>query len=133
MKNNKKAVIYCRSANDSEGGINIIAQEKICKDAAERDGYEVSEAISEIGSGIDPKRKGFRKLVTLITKKKVDAVYVLNLERIARNTSDLMKFQQLLKKHKVEIITGNEGKIIINQTHQKVKTALEKKHSKGSK
>lgn len=120
MATNKKAVIYVRSAKEAQKKTSLNIQKQICKNAAEQDGCEVVEVISETGSGANMSRKGIKKLIVLIEKNEIDSVYVLNIDRISRNPSDLLSFQQLLKKYKVKLITGDGYKIDSEMSPEKI-------------
>jgi len=57
MSQNKRAVIYCRVSTKEqvEEGNSLATQEKICKEYALKNGYEVAELFIEQGKV--PKRK----------------------------------------------------------------------------
>lgn len=105
MENNKKlASIYCRVSTQlqAEEGISLDAQESICKEALLKDGYEVFETIRDEGkSGGSLKRKGIQEVINSIVNKKINALYVVSSDRLARNTGDDIWIRQLCRENDV--------------------------------
>ena len=66
------------------------------------------EIISDIGSGINYKKKGLKELIKLITQNKVDKVVVLYKDRLLRFGYDLIEYIASLYNCEIEIIDNTE-------------------------
>ena len=113
MENNKKAVIYCRVSTKEqvdEGG-SLATQEKLCKEYALKNGYEIAYIFIEQGeSAKNANRTELRRLIEYCTDKKngISAVIAYKIDRIARNIDDYRYIRVLLKRYKVEIKSTSE-------------------------
>lgn len=100
----KLASVYCRVSTSlqAEEGISLDAQESICKEALLKDGYEIFQTIRDEGkSGGSLKRRGIQEIINSIVSKKVDAIYVVSSDRLARNTGDDIWIRQLCRENDV--------------------------------
>ncbi|MGL5985253.1 MAG: IS607 family transposase [Cetobacterium sp.] len=99
VKKNRKIIGYCRVSSNKQ------------KDDLERQidnvklymlgrGYQF-EIISDIGSGVNYNKKGFTKLVNLITDGEVEKIVILYKDRLLRFGYELV--ENLCKKYSVEI------------------------------
>lgn len=109
----KKAVIYCRVSTKEqvEEGNSLVTQEKICKDYALKNGYEVVEIYRERGeSAKNADRTELKLLIECCTNKKngITAVIAYKVDRIARNIDDYRYIRVLLKRYGVEIKSTSE-------------------------
>ena len=66
------------------------------------------EIISDIGSGINYKKKGLKELLKLITQNKVDKVVVLYKDRLLRFGYELVEYIASLYNCEIEIIDNTE-------------------------
>lgn len=66
------------------------------------------EIISDIGSGINYKKKGLRELLKLITQNKVDKVVVLYKDRLLRFGFELVEYIASLYNCEIEVIDSTE-------------------------
>ena len=66
------------------------------------------EIISDIGSGINYKKKGLKKLIKLITQNKVEKVVVLYKDILLRFGFELIEYIASLYNCKIEIIDNTE-------------------------
>lgn len=66
------------------------------------------EIISDIGSGINYKKKGLKELLKLITQNKVDKVVVLYKDRLLRFGYELVEYIASLYNCEIEIIDSSE-------------------------
>ncbi|MGL5961699.1 MAG: IS607 family transposase [Cetobacterium sp.] len=99
VKKNRKIIGYCRvSSNkqkdDLERQIDNVKLYMLAK------GYQF-EIISDIGSGVNYNKKGFNKLVNLITDGEVEKIVLLYKDRLLRFGYELI--ENLCKKYSVEI------------------------------
>lgn len=113
LNKTKKAVIYCRVSTKEqvEEGNSLATQEKICKDYAFRNGYEIVHVFIEQGESAKTiLRTELKKLLSFCAdpKNKVDSVIAYRLDRISRNTDDYSQIRLLLKKHHVDIKSTSE-------------------------
>ena len=66
------------------------------------------EIISDIGSGINYKKKGLKELIKLITQNKVEKVVVLSKDRLLRFGFELIEYIASLYNCEIEIIDNTE-------------------------
>lgn len=66
------------------------------------------EIITDIGSGINYKKKGLRELIKLITQNKVDKIVVLYKDRLLRFGFELVEYIASLYGCEIEIIDNTE-------------------------
>jgi len=110
---NKRAVIYCRVSTKEqvEEGNSLVTQEKICKEYAIKNGYEIVEVFIEQGeSAKTAERTELQKLLAYCASKKnnVNVVIAYKIDRISRNTDDYSQIRLLLKRYGVEIKSTSE-------------------------
>ncbi len=104
MEKKKIAVGYCRVSTDDQAnnGLSIEVQESVCFAEMEKDGYEVLKIIKDEGlSGGTLKRKGIQEVITLVEQGKINAVYTIHSDRIARNTYDYLGLRELFRSKNV--------------------------------
>lgn len=75
--NSKIAVVYLRTATKAvENDPILTAQEKLCRDAATKDGHEQPVVIKHTGqSGTRLSRQCVKKLLNLLREDRVSAIY----------------------------------------------------------
>ncbi len=112
-ENKKKAVIYCRVSTKEqvdEGG-SLASQERVCKEYALQNGYEIVEVFIELGESAKNKnRTQLKRLIDYCTNKKnsIQAVIAYKVDRVARNIDDYRYIRVLLKRYGVEIKSTSE-------------------------
>ncbi|MDB5009193.1 MAG: hypothetical protein JWP45_3586 [Mucilaginibacter sp.] len=104
----KKAVIYCRvsTKEQAEEGNSLVSQERLCREYAAKEGYEVAEVFIERGeSAKTAERKELQRMLTFCTSKKdfIHAVIAYKVDRISRNIADYSLIKVRLKKFNVVI------------------------------
>lgn len=114
LNKTKKAVIYCRVSTKEqvEEGNSLATQEKICKEYAFRNGYEVVQIFNEQGeSAKTANRTQLLKLLSFCKdqKNEITAVIVYRLDRMSRNTDDYSYIRLQLRSHNVEIKSTSEN------------------------
>lgn len=128
MENNKKlASIYCRVSTQyqAEEGISLDAQESACKEALLKDGYEIFKIVRDEGkSGGSLNRSGIKEIINLIINKKINALYVVASDRIARNTMDDIYFRNLCKENNVTLVCLNQPLSEDNAMTKMINTVL---------
>lgn len=107
VDNNKKLVVgYCRVStssqkDDLENQINNVKSYMIAK------GYQF-EIITDIGSGINYKKKGLKQLIEKINNQEVSKVVVLYKDRLIRFGFELIEYLCELNNIDIEIIDNSE-------------------------
>ncbi len=109
----KRAVIYCRvsTREQVDEGSSLITQEKVCREYATKNGFEVAQVFLEQGeSAKTADRTELQKLLVYCSDKKqgIGAVIVYKLDRLSRNTDDYSQLRLLLKRYGVEIRSTSE-------------------------
>ena len=149
-----QCLIYCRVSTEeqAEKGFSLDAQEKLCRNFAERSGYGVAGVYRDEGkSGTKLNRPALQDLLAECTKgTSIQAVIVQETDRLARNTQDHLAIRAILKKAGVKLISVNqpmlddspEGNMIdtilasVNQfqsdiNSRKTRKALQEKFNQG--
>jgi site-specific DNA recombinase len=91
---------YARVSTDeqSKNGLSIDVQVEMCKKAMIEDGYEVLDVFRDEGkSGGTLNRAGIKEIIRLVEEEKINAVYTIHSDRIARNTLDYLNFRKLCR------------------------------------
>lgn len=104
-KHNRKIVAYCRVSNrnqidDLENQINFIQNHINGK------GLILDEIISDIGSGLNYKRKKWNKLLNDVMNNEIDTIYITYKDRFIRFGYEW--FESLCHKFDTEIIVLND-------------------------
>lgn len=107
-----KAIIYCRvSTEEQVKGYSLNYQENICRDYANKGGYEVVKVFVEEGESA--KIISRTKLTELIDFSKkntgqIDVLIVHKLDRFARNQQDHQAIRALLAQYGVVLRSATE-------------------------
>ena len=81
--------LYSRVSSSKQKN-DLLSQQKLLEEYAASKGYIIEEHLSDIGSGINFKRKNFLKLINLILENKVSKVIITYEDRMARFAFDLL-------------------------------------------
>lgn len=106
----RNCYIYCRVSTEEQAdkGYSLDAQEKLCRDFAERNGYNVTSVYREEGKSATSldKRSALNELLSRCTKESgISAVFVQETDRLARNTKDHLTIKAMLKKAGVRLVS----------------------------
>ena len=104
MENKKYAVAYCRVSTDdqADNGISLDVQQEACVTALQKEGYELLEVVRDEGrSGKNLNREGIMKVLQLVEENKINAVFAISNDRIARNTMDYLYLKNRLHENKI--------------------------------
>lgn len=108
-----KAVGYARvSSKDQEDtGYSLPAQEKLLRDYADRNGYELTKvfAIQESAAG-KVQRKIFHEMMAFVAKTKISTVFVETTDRLTRNFADVPVIDNWILEsddHKIHLVKEN--------------------------
>src|SRR5512143_1448382 len=110
-----KAVIYARvsSREQEREGYSIPAQRKLLAEYARSRGFQVVREFIDVESAKNPGRKEFGNMLRLLEKgPSCRAVLVEKTDRLYRNRTDSLTFEEFIEKHGVEIHLVKEGRII---------------------
>jgi len=107
----KLAVAYCRVSTEEQAnkGLSLDVQEENCKRAIENDGFHLLKVIRDEGkSAGNLNRPGIKEIIGLTEQGKIDAVYVISSDRLARNTVDHLSLRDLFRKKNVRLVYINQ-------------------------
>jgi site-specific DNA recombinase len=109
----KRAVIYCRVSTKEqvEDGNSLVSQERLCREYATREGFEVTEVFIEKGeSAKTADRAELKRMMSFCTARKgvVQAVIAYKVDRISRNIADYSYLRVKLKSAGAEIRSVTE-------------------------
>lgn len=101
--------IYCRVSTEEQAdkGYSLDAQEKLCRDFAERNGYRVADIYRDEGkTATNLDRSALQELLSRCTKENgISAVVVQETDRLARNTKDHLTIKAILKKAGTKLVS----------------------------
>lgn len=105
----KKALIYCRVSTEEQAkeGYSLDAQEKFCRSFAENNSYSITEVFRDEGkSGTNLNRPALQDLLTKCQQdKSINAVFVQETDRLARNIIDHLAIKTILQKAEIKLIS----------------------------
>lgn len=110
----KRALIYPRVSTEeqAEEGLSIETQINRCKRWAEENDYSVVGIYKDEGkSATNMNRDGLKDLLARCQEDQIDAVLVLDTDRIARNTLDHLTIKSILQKANTRLISINQPMI----------------------
>ena len=104
MKNEVKTmkIGYIRVSTNSQDN-SVITQKEMIENYSKLKGIEIDDYFIDFGiSGKNTiKREKYLKLMEMVEDGKIDTIITTSLSRWSRNTLDLLKSVEVLKKHKV--------------------------------
>ncbi len=112
----KHAVAYTRVSTEEQaedGHHSLAAQRRLCERAAVELGYKVVDTFEDPGkSGTTMQRSGLQDLLIRCQEDaSVEAVFVQDSDRLARNTHDHLTIKALLAKHGVRVVSASQPMI----------------------
>jgi site-specific DNA recombinase len=108
-------VIYARvsSREQEREGYSIQAQRRLLAEYARSRGFQVVQEFIDIESAKNPGRKEFGKMLRLLeTDESIRIVLVEKTDRLYRNRSDALAFEELIEKRGVEVHLVKEARVI---------------------
>lgn len=106
----KKAVIYARYSSDSQTEQSIDGQLRVCKEYAEKNGYEiVAEYIDRAMTGTNDNRPDFQRMIKDSYHKKWQYVLVYKFDRFSRDKYQSTLHKHTLKQNGVKVISAMEN------------------------
>ncbi|RJP60100.1 MAG: hypothetical protein C4541_04860 [Candidatus Auribacter fodinae] len=109
-----KAIIYCRVSTTEQAvlGFSLAAQEKVCRDYAERNSFQVVKVFIEHGeSAKSIKRTQLNNLLEYASKNfhNIDVLIVYKLDRLARNMVDYTNLIQNFGQMGIDVKSATEN------------------------
>ena len=103
--------IYSRLSNDDDREMNsLLNQQKLCRDFAERQGYQmIGQSSDDNASGMNFSRRGLDELTAAVDAGRLDAVLVKDLSRLGRHRTQTALFIDYLRERGVRVISVTEG------------------------
>ena len=107
-----RAIAYIRISVDRENETSTETQEERIRALCAYKGFELVDVVIEKGRSAykasRSRRPGVRRLMTLVEASAVDVVIVWKLNRLARNTEDLLGLVRTMKEHGVRFVSVTE-------------------------
>jgi putative resolvase len=104
----KETVIYCRVSSFGQKE-DLKSQLAFVEEYCTINQIHVDSFLTDIGSGLNYKRKNFLKLINDITKQNINKVIIAHKDRLVRFGFELI--EELCKENNVELIVINEQKL----------------------
>jgi predicted site-specific integrase-resolvase len=102
----KIAIIYARVSNTKQKE-DLNRQIIRLTNYASVNNLKIDETIQDIGSGINFNRKGFQRLIKLMTEQKLDVLLIENKDRLCRFAYELFNTFSNLFKFKIVVTCDN--------------------------
>jgi excisionase family DNA binding protein len=83
IKKNNKTILYSRVSSYGQKD-DLIRQTKSLKNYANLNNYKNIEIISDIGSGLNYNKRGFKQLMKLIVNQEIDTIIIQHKDRLSR-------------------------------------------------
>lgn len=106
-KNHRKVVLYARVSSGSQKD-DLQSQMNYLMNFVNANGIIPDALISEVGSGLNYKRKKWNQLLVEVEEREIDKIYVTYKDRFVRFGFDW--FQQFCERHGTEIVVLNNPK-----------------------
>jgi DNA invertase Pin-like site-specific DNA recombinase len=109
---NDASVGYVRVSTDKQAdrGVSLEAQsEKIRAIAMVHNGELIDSMVDGCESSKSPQRPGMERILALVDAKKVQAVVVAKLDRLARSVKELCKLLERFEQRRVALISVAES------------------------
>lgn len=103
----RNVVVYCRVSSENQHS-ELKNQVKAMEEFANNCGYQVTETVWEVGSGLNFKRKRFMQMIISMIKGEIEVILVAHKDRLCRFAFDLVE----------QLAAYSDCKIVVaNQTH----------------
>lgn len=105
---NKKNIIYCRVSSHNQKE-DLKTQIKFIEEHCTINQIHIDELYSDIGSGLNYKRKNFIKLINEITTNKISKIVIAHKDRFVRFGFEII--EQLCKENNVDLVIIDDEKL----------------------
>ena len=104
----KKVALYLRVSTKTQHTSNQLTE---LKEVCDRFDYEIVDIYDETVSGTknNEDRSEFSRLIKDVKRKRFDMVLVWSLDRLGRQTSELLKFLTIIEDYDVGLFCGKQG------------------------
>ena len=102
-----RVLLYCRLAHDDS--MVMECQKEYLRRWTAENGCTVVGEITEVGSGIQLDRPGLSEVMRAVQEKRMDALVVKKLDRLARRSLDAYHLIELLKEKGIDLICTDEN------------------------
>jgi len=102
-----RVVGYARVSSHTQSD-DLERQKMAIKRYAEENGLRLDEIITDIGSGLNERRRGFKKLLGMIARKEVESVIVTYRDRLTRFGFETLEFFFGVMGAKIVVINEDE-------------------------
>ena len=102
-----RVLLYCRLA--SYDSMVVECQKEYLRRWTAENGCTVVGEITEVGSGIQLDRPGLAEVMRAVREKRMDALVVRKVDRLARRPLDAYRLIELFKEKGVDLICTDEN------------------------
>ncbi len=107
MEQKIRVLTYCRLAHDDS--MVMECQKEYLRRWAAENGCTVVSEITEVGSGIRLDRPGLAEVMRAVQEKRMEALLVRKLDRLARRPLDAYRLMEMLKEKGIDLICTDEN------------------------
>jgi len=100
-------VIYCRESTKQQNN-SLIEQENKLKEFCLSSGLKIDKVISEFGSALNYKRKGFQELLSMINEDLIENIIIYYKDRLVRFGFEIIEYYAKLNNFKIIIADNSE-------------------------
>lgn len=116
-----KVAIYSRvSTHDQDEQLQVPRLRDFCN----RLGYEIYKEYSDVASGKNANRPGWKALLSDARRREFDAVIVVKLDRIMRSLTQLLDVLNDFEKRRISIITLDQGTIDMSSANSRLQISI---------
>jgi site-specific DNA recombinase len=108
MSDNKnRAAVYIRvsTGGQEREGTSLESQERLCRERAAAEGYEVVHLFRDVLSGADPNRPEYNAMLDAAIRNEFDAIVIYALDRFGRDTLMVVSSLRSLDEAGVKVIS----------------------------
>ena len=116
-----KVAIYSRvSTHDQDEQLQVPRLREFCN----RLGYEIYKEYSDVASGKNANRPGWKALQSDARRGEFEAIIVVKLDRIMRSLAQLLDVLQDFEKRRISIITLDQGTIDMSSANSRLQISI---------
>ena len=116
-----KVAIYSRvSTHDQDEQLQVPRLRDFCQ----RLGYEIYKEYSDVASGKNANRPGWKALQSDARRGEFEAIIVVKLDRIMRSLAQLLDVLQDFEKRRISIITLDQGTIDMSSANSRLQISI---------
>lgn len=118
----KFAIAYCRqSFQRPNKASTVIWQRSKIEAYADKMEIQIQEFFSEVKSGKNTNRSEYKRMLKMIKAGEVSELYIYRLDRLSRNTQDLLTFFEIAAENNVIIRSVSEGEFDYAKPNDRIK------------